>query len=119
MYNDPLTILYEAIKKNPHVQMDGTTVWVDDQGKAHREDGPAIIYKSGAEIWCIHGKKHRLDGPAYITKKGNEFYFLDDSQVPEYEWLSDARVIKAHRIKKLEDKEIKDDDFLRTFGKIL
>ncbi len=33
-------------------------------GKAHREDGPAIEYQSGYTEWVLDGLYHRLDGPA-------------------------------------------------------
>jgi len=50
---------------------------------------------------------------------GAAMYVLDNNQLTKEEWLKDARVQRALRIKKLEDKEIKDDDFLRTFGDVL
>jgi hypothetical protein len=42
------------------------TVWVNKQGQAHREDGPAFEYNNGDKSWWINGKLHRLDGPACI-----------------------------------------------------
>jgi hypothetical protein len=37
-------------------------------GKAHREDGPAII-KENEQEWYFDGKPHRADGPARMFKK--------------------------------------------------
>lgn len=42
-------------------------LWVDTQGRLHREDGPAGIFKDKDEtiqIWMQEGKRHREDGPA-------------------------------------------------------
>jgi len=50
---------------------------------------------------------------------GEEVYALDDNRMSKHSWLKDARVQKALKFKKLEDKETKDDDFLRTFGGVL
>jgi len=41
----------------------GTQIWRTN-GRVHREDGPAVVYKSGSWRWYINGKLHRLDGPA-------------------------------------------------------
>jgi len=41
----------------------------------HREDGPAIEWKSGMKEWYINGKRHRDDGPAIESKRGfREWY---------------------------------------------
>ena len=41
--------------------------WYNSNGNFHREDGPAIIYAHGLQVWYINGRKHRTDGPAYMT----------------------------------------------------
>jgi len=32
----------------------------------HREDGPAIEYRSGSLLWLQNDKYHRMDGPSAI-----------------------------------------------------
>ena len=32
----------------------------------HRENGPAVEFWNGDQIWYIDGKKHRLSGPAVV-----------------------------------------------------
>ena len=32
------------------------TVWRDRGGQYHRTDGPAVVYKTGREIWILHGR---------------------------------------------------------------
>ena len=51
-------------------------VWIKN-GKAHREDGPAIEHKLGYIAWYFEGKKHRLDGPAITWKDGTKKWYLN------------------------------------------
>jgi len=103
--------------------------WVN--GERHREGGPAVEHANGNTEWWINDKVHREDGPAIRVVKDflivrrhsvypvTNLYFLDDLLISEEDWKADARVKKALVIKKLEDKETKDDDFLRTFGEVI
>lgn len=50
----------------------GTIRWFDENGRLHREDGPAIITKNGYQAWYKEGKYHRDGGPAVITKNGSK-----------------------------------------------
>jgi hypothetical protein len=34
----------------------GNQTWYDEMGRFHREDGPAIIFVDGVELWYYHGK---------------------------------------------------------------
>lgn len=34
----------------------GTIEYFDQDGKFHREDGPAIIHSDGSERWFLHGE---------------------------------------------------------------
>jgi hypothetical protein len=47
----------------------GTDCYCDKYGRIHREDGPAMIYANGTEVWYSDGKVHRTDGPAMVTQK--------------------------------------------------
>jgi hypothetical protein len=45
---------------------DGSEAWTDQDGKPHREDGPAYTSPDGAiKHWYKHGLHHREDGPAF------------------------------------------------------
>jgi hypothetical protein len=45
--------------------IDGSEHWTDQDGRAHREDGPAYTSSDGStKHWFNHGQIHRLDGPA-------------------------------------------------------
>jgi antitoxin component YwqK of YwqJK toxin-antitoxin module len=62
-------------------------VYLNENNKMHREDGPAeIMYYSNRQVcsekYYIEGRLHRIDGPAYIGYSGNgivevEEYFLN------------------------------------------
>lgn len=43
-----------------------TKIWIDN-GAAHREDGPAVIFPDGVFRWYIHGKE--------ITRDVNTFFY--------------------------------------------
>ena len=60
--------------------------WMTEDGKSHREDGPAIIYchpdgSIRTEYFYLNGRLHRESGPAYIhhnynsSTKDEWFYF--------------------------------------------
>jgi len=77
------------------------------------------------KIWTTVDGFHRTDGPAiecinYLTGEvTSKQYALHGNLMNEEEWLKDPLVQREFKFKKLEDKETKDDDFLRTFGDIL
>lgn len=48
--------------------------YFDDQGRLHREDGPAQIFDTGEENWCFHGKLHRIGGPAVVRVDYFEYW---------------------------------------------
>ena len=47
----------------------------DERGFKHREDGPAVVYANGTEIWYLHGKLHREDGPALTRPDGHKAWY--------------------------------------------
>ena len=61
--------------------------WIDDNGRTHRLDGPAVTFgNSGEQQWWCHGKVHRVDGPAIIRPchdgSGNVIYmWYNDNQL--------------------------------------
>jgi hypothetical protein len=51
---------------------DGTQQWLDENGRLHRDDGPALVLPNGQEEWYRHGILHREDGPAVVWPDGRE-----------------------------------------------
>jgi hypothetical protein len=63
--------------KNGLVKMsNGDKHWYQN-GKLHREDGPAIEEKTGAQYWFKEGKLHRSNGPAVIRTNGEMKWYTE------------------------------------------
>lgn len=60
---------------------DGTETWRDNDGLVHRDDGPAVTYSNGGEIWYQHGKLHRDGGPAVTYSNGSESWWHHGKEV--------------------------------------
>ena len=58
--------------------MDDEESWFDQDGKRHREDGPAIEWENGDKFWFLHGKRHREDGPAIEHATGAKYWYLNN-----------------------------------------
>lgn len=90
---------------------DSMTVFKNEDGEYHREDGPAIIFDPevtvqlgnvtfrGGEIWMIDGKQHRLDGPACIQL--DPFF---------QQWWFNNRIASPHIEKWAEERNIDIDN---------
>lgn len=56
------------------IHSDGQITWFNE-GRVHREIGPAIFLNDGTKIWSFNDKIHRICGPAIERVNGkNEFY---------------------------------------------
>jgi hypothetical protein len=66
---------------NPIINEFGTKKWFNSKGQLHRDDGPAIIFDSGAKVWFINGKFHRTDGPAFENSYGEKGWYLNNIQI--------------------------------------
>jgi hypothetical protein len=53
----------------------------DNDGRVHREGGPAIIYLNGVLEWRQHGRLHRKDGPALIYPDGQKYWYRNGQVV--------------------------------------
>jgi len=65
----------------------------NEDGRLHREDGPAAIYNNGEyEVWCLNGQLHRIGGPTKIWSNGSEEWWFDGKlhrlDGPAQEWNS-------------------------------
>lgn len=65
---------YQDLHEGQNIRFEDI-VWIKN-GKAHREDGPAIEHKLGYTAWYFEGQKHRLGGPAIIWESGDEEWFV-------------------------------------------
>jgi hypothetical protein len=74
-------------------------VWYVD-GKRHRDDGPAFIGNQ-RKAWYKHGKMHREDGPAYMylfpaALDGHlDKYYLEGKELTKEEWERKTSLVRA------------------------
>ena len=80
--------------------------WYDNEGKFHREDGPAIEYTMGYKWWYKHGLCHREDGPAYEYSNGDKSYYLEGIYYTAEEYWEKIKELKKCKLFKLKDKKI-------------
>lgn len=73
------------IKIFSHQGIDSRIRWILN-GKIHREDGPAVIYRNGGQFWYLNNKPHREDGPAFTHPNGNNKWYLNDLEYSEEEF---------------------------------
>src|SRR5690606_9557855 len=72
----------------------GTKKWYKN-GKLHREDGPASEHVSGDKFWYQNGKLHREDGPAVEYTNGDKFWYLNDIRLTEEEFDKEIAKMKS------------------------
>lgn len=61
---------------------------IDILGRSHRNNGPAVVWYNGKQVWCKHGKLHRVDGPAIVNVEDDSEdtvceYWIDGIQYSE------------------------------------
>lgn len=60
------------------VKENGDVHWRDDEGRLHREDGPAVEAADGTQEWWVHGLLHRGQGePAIARADGSLEWWRD------------------------------------------
>ena len=63
--------------------------WLDDKGKKHRLNGPALEFNDGYKSWYCHGTRHREDGPAVEMPSGRRTWYEEGRLTKEIgEWLA-------------------------------
>ena len=63
------------MKSKCYIYQNGTKVWKNYKREYHREDGPAVIYTYGLQVWYKNDKLHRLNGPAFEWDNGTKRWF--------------------------------------------
>ena len=54
----------------------GDKLWLNVEGKPHREGGPAIENVDGHKAWYRNGKPHRVGGPAVEFADRSKAWYL-------------------------------------------
>jgi len=57
--------------------------WLNEKGKRHRTDGPAVEYSGGDRSWYVNGKPHRTDGPAIEYANGVLEWWENGKRIPD------------------------------------
>ena len=61
----------------------GWIQWLDDEGRSHREDGPASVWPNGAQGWFRHGRAHFAHGPSILYADGAIVWYEDHCRLRE------------------------------------
>ena len=87
----------------------GTVRYTNEQGKLHREDGPAREYANGDKFWCINDKLHREDSPAIEWADGSKEWWINGKRHredgPAIEYVS------GHKVWWINDIEYSEQEF--------
>ena len=91
-----------TLKAKYYYFLDGSfnKAWINKEGLAYREDGPAVGYTDGIRYWYKNGKRHREDGPAIIREDGRYEYYLNGKEYTKEEYLKENKKIKEERERK-------------------
>ena len=73
------------IVDKPFLSEDTTRTRWYENGKLHREDGPAVEWSDGGKEWYFEGNRHRTDGPAVEYSDGTKAYYVDDKELSKKE----------------------------------
>ena len=67
--------VYEALILRIEVDEYGDRKYFNSAGELHRDNGPAVEYKSGSRAWFQNGKLHRTSGPAVEWSNDDEEWY--------------------------------------------
>jgi hypothetical protein len=62
--------------RDPNTRLPVTREEFYDEGKLHKEDGPALKCSDGSEAWYLNGVFHREDGPAISDSSGYKAWWV-------------------------------------------
>jgi hypothetical protein len=68
-----------------HEDQGGWSEWLDDNGKRHRANGPAVEYPNGMKMYYCHGLLHRDGGPAIECPDGSVQWWRQGHQMTSAE----------------------------------
>jgi hypothetical protein len=97
------------------------SIYLNNRGIAHREDGPAIEYVNGDKCWFINGKRHKEGGPAIDHVDGHkEWYINGELHREDGPAVERINGLKQYFLKGIEYKNItSDEEWIKLVPKIL
>jgi hypothetical protein len=72
----------------------GEQIWYDAKLGLHRLDGPAWVHPNGRKEWHVANELHRLDGPAVENPDRENLWFIDGKNFSEEEFNRHPKVNK-------------------------
>ena len=63
----------------------GVVRWLDDEGHAYREGGPAVVWHDGSQWWCRRDQAKFPRGPADLCADGTLQWYEGDHLLRERE----------------------------------
>ena len=80
-------VVYDTLKYRIEVDpQTGARRYYNAAGQLHREDGPAVILKTGSKFWFQNGLRHCKDGPAIIWANGDKEWWVHGVNYTEAEF---------------------------------
>ena len=76
--------------------VNGDKFWYQN-GKLHREDGPAIEYANGDKSWYQNGKMHRTDGPVIERANGHKAWYIDSIYYSFSKWCEKLNLSREEK----------------------
>lgn len=83
--------VFDTLKYRVVVDEFGTRRYFNHAGQLHREDGPAIIFPYGGQMWFQNGKLHRTGGPAIERNDGTMHWILHGISYTEVQFRNKVR----------------------------
>lgn len=68
--------------KNGLIIYDNGTKEYYQDGKLHREDGPAYENIYARREWFLYGDRHRIDGPAIVLFNNSKYWYYYGKFIP-------------------------------------
>ena len=68
------------LRDNCKVKIHYSTYWYQN-GKIHRDNGPAAEDADGTKHWFLNGNCHRLDGPAVEYADGRKAWYQNGKYI--------------------------------------
>ena len=81
-----LAELFDTLKYRVEVDRLGNKRYYTHSGQLHREDGPAVILKTGSKLWFQNGELHRTTGPAVALTNRTTTWWIHGVQYTKQEY---------------------------------
>ena len=85
--------VFNALKYRIEVDGLGNRFYYNSANQLHREGGPAIEHRCGANGWYQNGLRHRTDGPAIECADGTKRWYINGVRLTEAEFNQTVKLL--------------------------